>query len=69
VGIVRRSGGYTLVVDQADQAVDLLRFRGLRDRARGTDDDTRKVALLTEALALWRGAVDRLERGLGGRRA
>ncbi|MCC8246420.1 AfsR/SARP family transcriptional regulator [Saccharothrix luteola] len=53
--VVHRSGGYTLVVDQAEHAVDLLRFRALRDRARRTDDVTDQVALLTEALALWRG--------------
>ncbi|MFC0105841.1 AfsR/SARP family transcriptional regulator [Kibdelosporangium aridum] len=53
--IVHRSSGYMLVVDQANQAVDVLRFRDLRDRARDTDDDTHKMALLTEALTLWRG--------------
>ncbi|MGW4208921.1 BTAD domain-containing putative transcriptional regulator [Lentzea sp. NPDC004789] len=53
--IVLRAGGYVLLVDQADHAVDLHRFRELRARARGTDDDTRAVALLTEAVALWRG--------------
>ncbi|SMD22942.1 AfsR/SARP family transcriptional regulator [Kibdelosporangium aridum] len=53
--IVHRSSGYMLVVDQANQAVDVLRFRDLRDRTRDTDDDTHKVALLTEALTLWRG--------------
>jgi DNA-binding SARP family transcriptional activator/tetratricopeptide (TPR) repeat protein len=50
--IVHRSDGYTLVMDQA---VDLLRFRALRDQARSTGEDSRKVTLLTEALALWRG--------------
>jgi DNA-binding SARP family transcriptional activator/tetratricopeptide (TPR) repeat protein len=53
--IVYRSGGYMLVVDHVDEAVDLLRFHALWSRARGIDDDARKVALLTEALALWRG--------------
>jgi DNA-binding SARP family transcriptional activator/tetratricopeptide (TPR) repeat protein len=53
--IVHRSDGYTLVMDQAGQAVDLLRFRALHDRARGAGDDTRAVTLLTDALALWRG--------------
>ncbi|RKT54414.1 AfsR/SARP family transcriptional regulator [Saccharothrix australiensis] len=52
VDIVLRSGGYALVVDQADPAVDLDRFRALCGRARGGGD---AVALLTEALALWRG--------------
>ncbi|MBW4721522.1 AfsR/SARP family transcriptional regulator [Saccharothrix obliqua] len=46
--IVLRSGGYALVVDQADPVVDLHRFRELSGRG----DD---VAVLTEALALWRG--------------
>jgi DNA-binding SARP family transcriptional activator/tetratricopeptide (TPR) repeat protein len=55
LAIVNRFGGYTLVVDQADQAVDLLRFRDLCGRARRTAEDTSKVALLTEALTLWRG--------------
>ncbi|MFI9815840.1 AfsR/SARP family transcriptional regulator [Saccharothrix variisporea] len=53
--VVHRSGGYTLELDQADRAVDLLRFRALRDRARRADDDARRVAPLVEALALWRG--------------
>ncbi|MBE8520472.1 TIR domain-containing protein [Amycolatopsis sp. H6(2020)] len=53
--VVHRSDGYMLVVQQADQTVDLLRFRALRDQARHADDDTRRVALLSEALALWRG--------------
>ncbi|GLZ28394.1 hypothetical protein Lesp02_05840 [Lentzea sp. NBRC 105346] len=48
VEIVLRSGGYVLVVEQ----VDLHRFRDLCARARG---DVREVALLTEAVALWRG--------------
>jgi DNA-binding SARP family transcriptional activator/tetratricopeptide (TPR) repeat protein len=55
VAIVHRSDGYTLELDLPDQAVDLLQFRALRDQARGAGDDTRKVALLTEALALWLG--------------
>ncbi|WP_407775527.1 BTAD domain-containing putative transcriptional regulator [Actinophytocola sp.] len=55
VAIVHRSDGYALEIDQADQAVDLLRFHALRDRARGAGDDTRRVALLTDALALWHG--------------
>jgi DNA-binding SARP family transcriptional activator/Tfp pilus assembly protein PilF len=55
LAVVHRSDGYMLVVDQADPAVDLLRFRALRDRARHADHDARRVAPLTEALALWRG--------------
>ncbi|TWP54328.1 tetratricopeptide repeat protein [Lentzea tibetensis] len=55
VEIVLRSGGYALVVDQEVHAVDLHRFHDLCARARGTDDDRQRVALLTEALALWRG--------------
>jgi DNA-binding SARP family transcriptional activator/tetratricopeptide (TPR) repeat protein len=55
VAIVHRADGYTLEMDQTDQAVDLLRFRALRDQARSAADDTRRVALLTEALMLWRG--------------
>lgn len=53
--IAHRSDGYTLEVDQPEQAVDLLRFRALRDRARRTGEESRTVALLTEALALWHG--------------
>ncbi|MGW3961514.1 BTAD domain-containing putative transcriptional regulator [Amycolatopsis sp. NPDC005003] len=55
VTIVHRSDGYVLELDQPDQAVDLLRFRALRDQARGAGDDTRRVALMTDALALWHG--------------
>lgn len=53
--IAHRSGGYMLVMDQADHAVDLLLFRSLCDQARNTGGDTGKVALLIDALALWRG--------------
>jgi DNA-binding SARP family transcriptional activator/tetratricopeptide (TPR) repeat protein len=53
--IAHRSDGYLLEMDQPDQAVDLLRFRALRDQARGGGEDTRTVELLTEALALWHG--------------
>jgi DNA-binding SARP family transcriptional activator/Tfp pilus assembly protein PilF len=53
--IVHRSDGYMLVTDRADQVVDLLRFRVLCEQARGVGEDTRKVALLTDALSLWRG--------------
>lgn len=51
VSIVRRSGGYALLVDEP--VVDLQRFRDLRASAR-RDDET-AVRSLTEALALWRG--------------
>lgn len=50
-----RSDGYALVVDEPDQAVDLLRFRALCDQARGAGEDVRTVDLLTAALALWGG--------------
>ncbi|MFD9698235.1 BTAD domain-containing putative transcriptional regulator [Lentzea sp. NPDC059081] len=53
--IAHRSDGYLLTIARADQAVDLLRFRALRSQARSADDDPRRVTLLTEALALWRG--------------
>jgi DNA-binding SARP family transcriptional activator/tetratricopeptide (TPR) repeat protein len=53
--ITYRSGGYTLVTDRPEQTVDLLRFRELCGRARSATDDDRKVTLLTDALALWRG--------------
>lgn len=55
LAIVHRSDGYTVEMARPDQAVDLLRFRSLCDQARSTAEDTRKVALLTEALALWHG--------------
>ncbi|MDX3659793.1 BTAD domain-containing putative transcriptional regulator [Streptomyces sp. ID05-26A] len=55
LAIVHRSDGYALEVDRPDQAVDLLRFRVLRDRVRGVANGPRKVELLTEALALWQG--------------
>ncbi|WP_328593116.1 AfsR/SARP family transcriptional regulator [Lentzea tibetensis] len=54
VQIVLRSGGYALLVERADHAVDLHRFEDLCARARGADD-AHAVALLTEAVALWRG--------------
>jgi DNA-binding SARP family transcriptional activator/tetratricopeptide (TPR) repeat protein len=52
--IHRRSGGYTIQVDE--QTVDLFRFRRFSANARDTDDDT-AAALLAEALGLWRGPV------------
>ncbi|QFZ21414.1 AfsR/SARP family transcriptional regulator [Saccharothrix syringae] len=61
VGVVRRSGGYALVVEPS--VVDLHRFRELCARARGADDE-RAEALLAEAVGLWRGeALTGLECG------
>ena len=52
--LIRRPGGYELDVDP--QQVDVHRFQGLIDRARDPDRvDVERVALLREALALWRG--------------
>ncbi|MDX3482919.1 AfsR/SARP family transcriptional regulator, partial [Streptomyces scabiei] len=56
--LIRDAGGYRLAVD-AD-SLDLLRFRRVRDEARrlgadGRESPGRVVALLTEALGLWRG--------------
>ncbi|MFI7336884.1 AfsR/SARP family transcriptional regulator [Streptomyces sp. NPDC050085] len=52
--VLRRSGGYQL--DLAPDAVDLLRFRALAGRSRErTLPDSERVALLREALVLWRG--------------
>ncbi|RKT54729.1 DNA-binding SARP family transcriptional activator [Saccharothrix australiensis] len=50
--LVRRSGGYQLTLDE--QRVDLHRSRHLVARARAADDE-RAVALLEQALELWRG--------------
>lgn len=50
-----RSGGYILSVENANQVVDLLRFRDLRARARQIDDPAGRLALLSEAVALWSG--------------
>ncbi len=44
---------YTLRCDPA--RVDVHRFRGLVSRAKETDDDGQRVAVLDEALGLWRG--------------
>jgi predicted ATPase/DNA-binding SARP family transcriptional activator len=46
--------GYRLTVEP--DAVDAVRFEGLVGQAR-TDEDRRRVRLLREALALWRGAA------------
>lgn len=56
--LIRDAGGYRLAVDAA--SLDLLRFRRLRDEAHrlgadGRESPGRVVALLTEALGLWRG--------------
>jgi len=54
IQLVRRSGAYVLEVDR-DQ-VDLHRFRGLIQRARDPRcPDPDRIALLRDALALWRG--------------
>nr|WP_264085177.1 BTAD domain-containing putative transcriptional regulator [Kibdelosporangium phytohabitans] len=53
--IVHRAGGYALVVNQVDQAVDLHRFGELRTRAREDTDDAQAARLLAEALGLGRG--------------
>ncbi|SNY70109.1 AfsR/SARP family transcriptional regulator [Paractinoplanes atraurantiacus] len=51
VALRRRAGGYLL--DAAPELVDLHRMRGLLDRGRRSP--TERVALLREAVALWRG--------------
>jgi hypothetical protein len=53
VGIIRQSGGYLLTVDRL--AVDLHRFGHLIGRARAADTHTAALALLDQALELWRG--------------
>ncbi|NBH11166.1 BTAD domain-containing putative transcriptional regulator, partial [Amycolatopsis sp. SID8362] len=59
-GLVEFSpAGYRLAVDPQD--VDLHRFERLTARARETAEPEAKLALFTEALALWRGpALDGL---------
>jgi DNA-binding SARP family transcriptional activator/predicted negative regulator of RcsB-dependent stress response len=52
VDIVRRSGGYLLLVD--DSLVDMHRFRQLVAQAQHSDDE-RAAELLRQALDLWRG--------------
>ncbi|MGH3785054.1 MAG: BTAD domain-containing putative transcriptional regulator [Pseudonocardiaceae bacterium] len=60
---LRRAGGSDLVVHQPpgyllrvpDGAVDVHRFRALIARARHTTDLGARAALLSDALALWRG--------------
>ncbi|WP_280301591.1 BTAD domain-containing putative transcriptional regulator [Nocardia neocaledoniensis] len=51
--LISRSPGYLL--DVAPEAVDSLQFGALVRRARATADMTARAALLTDALALWRG--------------
>lgn len=53
VQIAHRSSGYVLSVDPL--AVDLHRFRRLANQARRESDGGEKVALLDQALQLWRG--------------
>jgi len=55
VSIVRRSGGYALLIDGANAVVDLHRFQELRASARAQADAAQAARLLAEALALWRG--------------
>ena len=55
VGLTRRPGGYVLEVDP--DAVDIHRFRRLAARARVVDDEEQALALLGEALHLWRGTA------------
>ncbi|MEU5975087.1 BTAD domain-containing putative transcriptional regulator [Streptomyces sp. NPDC047315] len=51
--VVRRAIGYAL--ETADDAVDAARFTALTAQARTTRDPKERTALLTDALALWRG--------------
>lgn len=51
--VAHRPPGYLLRVDA--EAVDAQRFRLLTARARATDDPHARAALLSDALALWRG--------------
>src|SRR5215468_4815380 len=53
VRLWRRSGGYLL--DVKPEMVDLHLFRRLFDQARTSSADGERVALLREALSLWRG--------------
>lgn len=53
VGVVRRGSGYTLSCDP--KLIDAHRFRMLLEQARREANPVRKVALLRQALALWRG--------------
>lgn len=51
--LISTADGYLLKVDRAD--TDAGRFTALVEEAGRTDDLERRTALLTEALALWRG--------------
>jgi DNA-binding SARP family transcriptional activator/Tfp pilus assembly protein PilF len=53
IELASRPGGYALLVDES--AVDLVRFRKLRDDARHQPDDDAVARVLTEAADLWRG--------------
>jgi DNA-binding SARP family transcriptional activator/tetratricopeptide (TPR) repeat protein len=53
--LIRRSGGY--VLDVGTEAVDLHRFRLLVARARTVSEEEQALALLSEALHLWRGTA------------
>jgi DNA-binding SARP family transcriptional activator len=53
VGLDLRTGGYILSTDPL--AVDIGRFRNLVATATRTPDDDQRAAMLTQALALWRG--------------
>jgi DNA-binding SARP family transcriptional activator/tetratricopeptide (TPR) repeat protein len=53
VAVESSAAGYRLTVDPA--AVDLHRFHGLVDQARGTEDDEHAVKVFERALGLWRG--------------
>jgi DNA-binding SARP family transcriptional activator/tetratricopeptide (TPR) repeat protein len=69
VSIATRAGGY--VLDVAPEQVDVHRFRAAVESVRRCDDPVRTAAVLTEALALWRGpllgdvATERLRSRLG----
>jgi predicted ATPase/DNA-binding SARP family transcriptional activator len=54
--VVREPAGYRLLlVDDAHDAVDALRFQELAERARAHEEPVAKGDLLAAALALWRG--------------
>jgi DNA-binding SARP family transcriptional activator len=53
--IVTQGPGYLLRM--SPERIDVHRFQALIRQARRTDEDSAKVAVLTEALALWRGPV------------
>ncbi len=53
VRVEGRGGGYVLEADP--DWVDVLRFRRMVEQARGADHDATRVALLDQALGLWRG--------------